>query len=215
MPDITAYKDLQDYFNTAQEDLLTTLGPIAAGVHSPGWLGLTYSATSGEQHKVQVRLTLHGDPYDYTQCLATANALAVGLGRMLPSDWLVDGFFAKNQQGQEVNAGLLAGPVVGSHPRTGDLDSYSYSVTCTGRGLGTDPTQLPGNELIRFFPQHGYPYDKGRKAIAIASDVDLLNGMVPFAVSQFAWADYWGMKASVRSLCPIQFNAHVQKRRGC
>ena len=143
-----------------QADLLTatqlasshieTVRPYAPGDGSPGYLALLYQDAASRRHSIKMHLTVVADPYNYSQMLTEADRLAGPFAQTLQPDTTVDGFATYNAQDEQIFAGLLSSVNVGSHPSNA-LDSNSYSVTVTGRGLASGPGLLPGNALVRFF----------------------------------------------------------------
>lgn len=199
---------------TSTNAAIQAVRPNIAGDGSPGALGLIYFDAGRIRHTVSMNLTTLGDPYNYGQMLAEANRLAEGFSHALPATLAVEGFFIRDATGVQIFAGLLSSVWVGDHVSTGSLDSNSYTVTITGRGLGTAPGLFPGNTLTRWFPSTGYDQARGRKFIALNTDIGLVLWAAALGTSTVAWADEHGWKAGIRPTCPIQFNAAVQRKAG-
>lgn len=197
----------------AAYDAIQIVRPDVPGDGSPGALGLVYIDSVSEVHGVSMNLTTVADPYNYPQMLAEANRLAPALAAALPDLYGVQGMRIWDAEGVLIFSGLLSASSVGTWPN-GNLNSYSYSVSITGRGLASGPGLKPGNTLLRIFPRKGYPFELGRKQVAGSGQAGLLLFMGALGTSTVCWADAHGWKAGIRPNCPIQFNAGVQNKKG-
>lgn len=209
----TDYTAIQAAAATAADDI-TSVRPNTPSDGSPGAISLIYFDDLNQRHSCKMRLTTVANPYDYSQMLGEANRLAPGLASVLPSTQHVDGFDVYNDLGVQIFAGLLTASHPGAHVNAGSLNSNSYSVSITGRGLAPGPGFFPGNTLTRFFPITGYNQDRGRKFLRMSDDLGLVRWAGALGTSTLCWADAHGWKAGIRPTCPIQFNAAVQRKYG-
>lgn len=206
---------VNDAFQEAADDHDAAVAPVGSGLVMPGYIGLVYNNIRGDVSRTKFRLLAGQDPLNYAVMLAEADRLAPYLAGSLSPQLQVNGFFTEDDAGHRLLDSVLSGVHQGTHgPALSYIDMYSYSWAITGRTVNIVTGILPGNAIMRAFPQRWYVPPLGAKGQPLSSDVPLLQWAAALAVSSVCWADYNGRKASIRPVAPIQSNAAKQRRVG-
>lgn len=179
---------------------------------SPGKLVLIYQA-NGNQHLTGVRylhdVTLPTD----AEALSDATALANVVKAMIPSTSSITGYRITDPLGATIIEGSFATAIVGTS--TSDTPLWdSKTITMTGKGTPIVAGERAGQTRMAVYTTGAFPIAPGQKVYDVASSVPLAALRTHLLASDRYWADYYGQKAIVRGVAPVQFNAHAQRKLG-
>lgn len=193
---------------------------IRPPTRTPGSLKLLYKF-GGIPHRTSVNFLANIDINNISARRGNAILLASVVQGIMPSEVSIDGWALYTRPGTNQPATLIYEepfntPYVGAHANTALYEHYvSATFTITGQGIPGQPGYATGATRSIYFVGAAYPIHAGQIAATNAQlDTAFLNLKTHLAGSTFYWADFYGQKASVNILVPVQFNAAVQRRHG-
>lgn len=166
-----------------------------------------------QPHTLSVGLLAGQLPGDYGSMLAAANALVAGVRQIVPSAVSFTGFHTLDPFGRRLIAGALEPPVQGTHGVQGE-PWRSNTLTFNGKGQSNVDFGNNGNTRMMVHVFAAYPPTATEKGVPISLDSSLGALAAVLTLSVVFWADFYGVKASVKGLVTQQFNAHTQKKEG-
>ncbi len=181
-------------------------------IHTVGKLVVEYTAFS-QLHTMSVGLLSGNDPGDFGTMLAGAQSLATVVKDIMPAFVQLTGFHTLLPSGRIGVSGALDPPLSGGHVSSGE-QWRSNTLTFSGRGQANVDFGRLGSTRLVVHVYGAYQPTATEKTLPITSSSQLGAVSATLAGSSIFWADYNGIKASVRGFCLQQFNAHTQKKEG-
>lgn len=164
---------------------------------------------------MRLRLTYPIDPSDLTTIRAEAQLWAGFVGACVPNNTLLANWGTLNADGSLFHIEQLAPQVIGSHSVPLNAVAWrSNTVTFTGRGTPLVGGQCSGPVRSVLFVSSAFLFVPNEKVIAAGTDTALDNLRDFLTGNSVLGADKYGNAGNYRSLYPVQFNAHAQRRLG-
>lgn len=185
---------------------------IFLAIHGYGRLQLHYDAF-GTSHSLAVNLTSAVDPTDFSAMTVLASELLIVVQPVQPPDVVYTGWTSYKSNGQSSQSGGFVGGTTGSHSATGE-PWRSNTLTITGKATSEGSDGVAGNTRMVLHVYAAIQPSAAEKFIDRGDDADLDLLCVFLETSLKCWADYDGVKCSVRNGIAQQFNAHTQRKEG-
>lgn len=183
---------------------------------SLGYVFLDYTTQGGlTRRRMRLRLTYPVDPSDLATIGAEAALWAADVGPCLPNNCLIENWGTMNPDGTIYHVESLSPQVLGTHATpTGNEDWRSTTVTITGRGQPVSAGQCAGPVRTVLYVSKAFVFHAGQKNIVGGVDTALDTLRDFLTGNSVLGADYYGNVGNYRSVYPIQFNAHAQRKLG-
>lgn len=187
------------------------------GTRSPGKLVLYYTlAPAGGEHSTGFNFITSVNINVVGPLQVEADRLAVLVrgcctNKVTLTDWGII------QPGGHVfyRAPLTTGAGVGTHALGGVADYwYSQTIAFTGVGLAGAAGICNGRIIFRVHIQGALSFAPGEKTFNGATDAGInafINGV---NASTYLPADFFGQQGDINKICPVQWNAHTQRKEG-
>lgn len=184
-------------------------------VNRAGFAFLEYGLISGVvSHKVTTGLQLPYDPSDLALIFPEVDLWGDAVARCLPTTMSVTGWGTQNADHSAFSAASFGSPKLGTHGgATGAVDSYSATLTMTGRavaGFGL----CAGEMRHVLFVGRSLEFQPGQKSLGTGVDSNFDDLATFLAAQAVLWADFYGNHGGVRGKYPVQQNAAAQRRIG-
>lgn len=183
---------------------------------SVGFLFLDYiHVTANLPHRTHVRLNSTADPLDPITMFTEANLWGALLSDCQTGAFNVTGWGTQNPAGVGLLQAAFASPFSGNHAVAAGAEDYqARTVTFTGRGIPGSGNACKGPALTRMFIGNTFNFVPGQRFIARGDDA-ALDDLADFLEgNSVIWFDFYGQKATMRSLYPTHFHAYIQDRYG-
>lgn len=147
------------------------------------------------------------------EALADATAFANVVKQLLINQTSIVGYRITDPHGATIIEGAFTPAIMGAALDTSG-SFRSKTITVTGKGIPIVSGTRAGQTRVVIFSYGAVAFAAGQKSIVLSS----ISTFVPFVTylrdNPRVWADFYGQKALVRGIAPIQFNAHVQRKYG-
>jgi hypothetical protein len=180
---------------------------------SPGYIVFRYQV-GGNVHTTGFAMLSGVDVRDVAAMQTVADHLGPLVAACLPNTAAMLDWHTTDRSHHELIGGSFTSDLIG-----GLTDSApgwkSFTVTLTGIERGSDGSYRNGKTRCVLFVSGTRQPSAGEKVIGVAGDASLAALAADLASSVVYWAGYYGVKANIHGVAPVQFNAAAQKRHGC